>query len=86
MPIRQPFVMRPRLGSRFFVRGHIRKYWGAIFKEIKDINLENRIRAANLSLMGIIYTENHMTTHMDKFTILNIYNTIAISFDTLVNI
>lgn len=32
MPIIDPFVSRPRLGSRFFIRGHIRKMWFAIFR------------------------------------------------------
>lgn len=62
-----PFVQRPRLGSRFFIRGHVRKMWSAIFREIQDINIPNRLRAAKLALMGVIYTENYMTSHLDKF-------------------
>lgn len=34
---------------------------------MQDINFENRVRAAKLSLMGVIYTENYMTNHLDKF-------------------
>lgn len=67
MPLVDPFVTRPRLGSRFFIRGHIRKMWLAIFREIQDISVENRVRAAKLSLIGVIYTENYMTNHLDKF-------------------
>jgi len=41
--------------------------WFAIFRELQDIGVENRVRAAKLSLMGVIYTENYMTSHLDKF-------------------
>lgn len=41
--------------------------WFAIFREIQDLSVENRLRAAKLSLMGVIYTENYMTNHLDKF-------------------
>lgn len=27
-----PFINRPRLGSRFFIRGHVRKFWHALYK------------------------------------------------------
>lgn len=32
MPIMDPFISRARLGSRFFIRGHIRKLWPALFR------------------------------------------------------
>lgn len=42
------------------VRGHVRKFWGALYKEIKDVNLEARIRASYLIKFGVIYTEDFM--------------------------
>ena len=33
-----PLKGRPALGSRVFVRGHVRKFWTALYKEIKDIS------------------------------------------------
>ena len=36
-----------RIGSRHFVRNQVRKMWGAIYKELKDSNEENQVRASN---------------------------------------
>jgi hypothetical protein len=38
LPTQAPLVGRPSLGSRVFVRGHVRKFWTALYKEIKDIS------------------------------------------------
>ena len=39
LPVIPPLTQRPSLGSRFFIRGHVRKMWVALYKEVKDINL-----------------------------------------------
>lgn len=65
LPVESPLQGRPSLGSRVFVRGHVRKFWTALYKEIKDINFDNRIRAARLMVFGTIYTENYMTQYLD---------------------
>lgn len=38
LPVDLPLKGRPSLGSRFFVRGHVRKFWHALYKEIRDLN------------------------------------------------
>ena len=38
------------------MRGHVRKFWNALYKEIRDINEENRLRSSNLALLGVVYT------------------------------
>ena len=65
LPVEPPFMTRPSLGSRVFVRGHVRKFWTALYKEVKDINIHNRTRAAHLLVYGIIFTENYMTQYLD---------------------
>jgi hypothetical protein len=65
LPVETPLKGRPALGSRVFVRGHVRKFWAALYKEIKDISFENRIRAVRLMLFGTIFTENYMTQYLD---------------------
>ena len=46
----RPFKHRPRLGARNVIRGYIRRYLSAIYKELSDWILENRARAAHLLL------------------------------------
>lgn len=38
LPTEEPLKGRPSLGSRVFIRGHVRKFWTALYKEIKDIH------------------------------------------------
>jgi len=65
LPTHPPLKGRPSLGSRVFVRGHVRKFWTALYKEIKDIHQENRTRAGQLILYGVIYTEQYMSQYLD---------------------
>jgi len=39
--------------------------WNALYKELHDHVEENRLRAANLMLMGVIYSEDYMTQFLD---------------------
>ena len=48
------------------MRGHVRRFWNALYKEIRDINEENRLRSVNLALLGVIYTENYMAQYLDN--------------------
>lgn len=41
--------------------------WNALYKELHDHVEENRLRAANLMLMGVIYSEDYMTQFLDQF-------------------
>lgn len=34
----KPFTKRPRLGARYFIRSHVRKFLPALYKEVKDWN------------------------------------------------
>lgn len=66
LPVSAPLKLRPSLGSRFFIRGHVRKFWSALYREVRDIKIENRIRACNLAIYGAIYTENYLTQYLDN--------------------
>jgi hypothetical protein len=41
--------------------------WPALYKELKDHVEENRLRAANLMLLGVLYSEDYMTQFLDQF-------------------
>lgn len=56
-----PFIHRPCLGSRILVRSYVRRYLGAIYKEVADWIEENRERSSHLLVCSIIYTEDFMT-------------------------
>lgn len=61
LPLPDPFKKRPCMGARIIVRSHVRKFWNALYKEIKDPYFESRIRSANLFLMSVVYAEDYMT-------------------------
>ena len=65
LPLPDPFTKRPRVGARGFIRSQVRKMWGALYKELKDSNEANKVRAANLVVMGVLYSEDYMTQFMD---------------------
>jgi len=70
----KPFAKRPRLGSRIFIRSHVRKFLPALYKEVKDWQFENRLEAINLLLFGLIYAEDYTTQFLDKFVINILHN------------
>jgi hypothetical protein len=45
------------MGARILVRSHVRKYWKAMYGEIKGTNVIHRERTANLFLMAVVYSE-----------------------------
>lgn len=49
------------MGARIFIRSHVRKFFHALYKELKDWKVENREKAGNLMLLSIIYSEDFMT-------------------------
>lgn len=63
----KPLTKRLRIGSRHFVRNQVRKMWGALYKELRDSNDENSVRASRLVLMGVVFTEDYMTQYLDDF-------------------
>ena len=32
LPLDEPLTRRPSLGSRYFIRGHVRRFWTALYK------------------------------------------------------
>lgn len=36
LPLPHPFKKRPQLGARIFIRSHVRKFFHALYKELKD--------------------------------------------------
>lgn len=61
LPICEYVPSRPNLGARLLVRSHVRKWWHALYKEIKDVNIESRLRASRLLLIGVSFAEDYMT-------------------------
>lgn len=61
LPLPHPFPKRPCLGARILVRSHVRKYWKAMYGEIKGTNHIHRERTSNLFLMAVVYSEDYMT-------------------------
>jgi len=57
LPLPDPFKKRPNFGARILVRSHVRKFWKALYAEIKDNKIENKRISANLCLMGVVFTE-----------------------------
>ena len=55
------------MGSRLLVRSHVRKFWKALYAEVKDNKEENRKRSANLFLVSVVYSEDYMTQYLDVF-------------------
>ena len=75
LPLPRPFRHRPRLGARNVIRGYIRRYLTAIYKELSDWILENRARAAHLLLCLIVYTEDYVMQFLDHL-LLSLYKAI----------
>ena len=71
----RPFKHRPRLGARNVIRGYIRRYLNAIYKELTDWIIENRARAAHLLLCLIVYTEDYVMQYLDHL-LLSLYKAI----------
>jgi hypothetical protein len=65
LPLPPPLKSRMRIGTRGFVRSQVRRMWGAIFKEVRDHNDETRLRASNLMLLGVAFSEEYMTQFLD---------------------
>ena len=61
-----PFKKRPRLGARFFIKSHIRKFLSALYREVKDWQYTNRLEAATLLLHALIYSEDYITQFLVK--------------------
>ena len=36
LPFPGPMKKRPNLGARLLIRAHVRKFWGALYREIND--------------------------------------------------
>jgi hypothetical protein len=75
LPLPRPFKHRPRLGARNVIRGYVRRYLKAIYKELSDWILENRQRAAHLLLWLLVYTEDYITQFLDHL-LLSLYKAI----------
>ena len=67
LPLPEPFVKRPRLGSRLFFRQYIRRYMNAIFIELGDWISASRLYSSQLLLALIIFTEDSITMYLEKF-------------------
>lgn len=67
LPLPDPFVKRPRLGSRLYFRQYVRRYLNAIFHELGDWISTSRLYSSNLLLSLIIFTEDYITQHLEKF-------------------
>jgi hypothetical protein len=67
LPLPDPFVKRPRLGSRLFFRQYIRRYMNAIFVELGDWISASRLYSSQLLLALIIFTEDAITMYLEKF-------------------
>jgi len=52
---------RPRLGARFWVRSHVRKFIKALFNDVVDFRECTAINAAKLLSMVIAYSEENIT-------------------------
>ena len=59
------------------VRSHVRKFWNALYKEIKDTSLDNRVRSSKLFLVNIIYAEDYMTQFLDHIIRNLIWHSVA---------
>lgn len=67
LPLPEPFAKRPRLGARLYFRQYVRRYLNAIFVELSDWITSNRLYSSNLLVCLIIFTEDYITQHLDKF-------------------
>eukprot|EP01017_Pseudomicrothorax_dubius_P050798 TRINITY_DN9670_c0_g1_i1.p1 TRINITY_DN9670_c0_g1~~TRINITY_DN9670_c0_g1_i1.p1 ORF type:complete len:799 (-),score=96.49 TRINITY_DN9670_c0_g1_i1:535-2931(-) len=67
LPLPLPFIRRPRLGARVFVRNHVRRFFKPLYAELRDWRQTSRAKAANLLLVSVVYTEELMTQHLDAF-------------------
>lgn len=67
LPLPDPFVKRPRLGSRLFFRQYVRRYLNAIFIELGDWISASRLYSSQLLLALIIFTEESITMYLEKF-------------------
>ncbi|GMH58956.1 hypothetical protein TL16_g02727 [Triparma laevis f. inornata] len=56
-----PFVDRPRLGARLFIRGNTKRFFKALLKELTNWIDTTRERSANLLLILAVYCEEHLT-------------------------
>ncbi|CAG9313032.1 unnamed protein product [Blepharisma stoltei] len=67
LPLPEPFAKRPRLGARLYFRQYVRRYLNAIFAELGDWIASSRLYSSNLLVCLIIFTEDYITQHLDKF-------------------
>eukprot|EP00742_Colponemidia_sp_Colp-10_P008737 GILJ01009480.1.p1 GENE.GILJ01009480.1~~GILJ01009480.1.p1 ORF type:complete len:959 (-),score=177.34 GILJ01009480.1:85-2961(-) len=65
LPLSLPFIHRPRLGSRLYVPSNVRRFLNAIYNELTDWNEDARHQASSLLYSVVVYTEEHMTQHLD---------------------
>lgn len=66
-----PFVNRPRLGSRLFVRANTKRFFDALLSELTCWQSKTRIQSAKLLCILVVYCEEHLTMDCNK-TILSI--------------
>jgi len=67
-PLPYPFMSRPRIGVRLYVRGNTKRFLSALVNELSNWVAPTRIKSANLLKMVIVLCEEHLT--IDTNTLL----------------
>ena len=61
-----PFKVRPRLGSRLFVRSNTKRFFMALLGELTSWISKTRERSSNLLQVLVIYCEEHLTMDISQ--------------------
>ena len=69
-PFPLPFVERPPIGIRLFVRGNTKRFLNALMNELTNWTSHTRIKSAKLMKLVIVLCEEHLT--MEAYTIFPI--------------
>lgn len=64
-----PFLTRPRLGTRLFVRSNTKRFFSVLLGELRSWISKTRVQSAKLVRILVIYCEEHLT--------MDFYNTIS---------
>lgn len=60
-PLPKPFMERPRIGIRLYVRGNTKRFLTALVNELTNWVSKTRIKSANLLKYVIVLCEEHLT-------------------------
>ena len=74
-PLPQPWIQRPRIGTRLYVRSNARNFIFTVMRELGDWRQETKRSSVKLFKVCLVYLEEHVTMEAHKIvkTLLDVY-------------